>query len=79
MILGTFESYVFAGIWAQTLFLCYSFLVVIILLNVLIAVVSDAYDAVLVTSSELFWRTRLELVAEIATTFEWLLQQDVEA
>ncbi|GMI11883.1 hypothetical protein TrVE_jg12519 [Triparma verrucosa] len=62
-----------------TLFLCYSFLVVIILLNVLIAVVSDAYDAVLVTSSELFWRTRLELVAEIATTFEWLLQQDVEA
>ncbi|GMH95099.1 hypothetical protein TrVE_jg10324 [Triparma verrucosa] len=78
MILGTFESSVFAGIWAQSLSLCYSFLVVIILLNVLIAIVSDSYDAVLVTSTELFWRSRLELVAEITTTFKWLLQLDLK-
>ncbi|GMI07376.1 hypothetical protein TrVE_jg10077 [Triparma verrucosa] len=78
MILGTFESSVFAGIWAQTLFLFYSFLVVIILLNVLIAIVSDSYDAVLVTSTELFWRSRLELVAEITTTFNMFLQSDLE-
>ncbi|GMH97002.1 hypothetical protein TrST_g3464 [Triparma strigata] len=53
MILGTFESSVFTGIWSQTLFLFFSFLVVIILLIVLIAIVSDSYDAVLVTSTEL--------------------------
>ncbi|GMH98609.1 hypothetical protein TrVE_jg11937 [Triparma verrucosa] len=76
-ILGTFESSVFTGIWSQTLFLFYSFLVVIILLNVLIAIVSDSYDAVLVTSTELFWRSRLELVAEITTTFKSLLRLDV--
>ncbi|GMH94148.1 hypothetical protein TrST_g4022 [Triparma strigata] len=53
MILGTFESSAFTGVWGQGLFICYSFLVVIILLNVLIAIVSDSYDAVLVTSTEL--------------------------
>ncbi|GMI18795.1 hypothetical protein TrLO_g13328 [Triparma laevis f. longispina] len=74
MILGTFESSVFPGIWAESLFLCYSFLVVIILLNALIAIVSDSYDVVLVTSTELFWRNRFELVAELTTTFKWLLQ-----
>ncbi|GMH60849.1 hypothetical protein TrST_g8740 [Triparma strigata] len=78
MILGTFESSAFSGVWGQGLFICYSFLVVIILLNVLIAIVSDSYDAVLVTSTELFWRSRLELVAEITTTFKSLLRLDVE-
>ncbi|GMI05038.1 hypothetical protein TrVE_jg8199 [Triparma verrucosa] len=78
MILGIFESSVFAGIWAQILFLCYSFLVVIILLNVLIAIVSDSYDAVLVNSTELFWQSRLELVAEITTTFNMFLRSDLE-
>ncbi|GMH99423.1 hypothetical protein TrST_g8962 [Triparma strigata] len=74
MILGTFESSAFTGVWEQGLFLSYSFLVVIILLNVLIAIVGDSYDAVLVTSTELFWRSRLELIAEISSTFKWLLQ-----
>ena len=78
MILGIFESSVFAGIWAQILFLCYSFLVVIILLNVLIAIVSDSYDAVLVNSTELFWQSRLELVAEITTTFNMFLRSDLD-
>ncbi|GMH99966.1 hypothetical protein TrVE_jg4698 [Triparma verrucosa] len=77
MILGSFEFSDFSGVWGQGLFICYSFLVVIILLNVLIAIVSDSYDAVLVTSTELFWRSRLELVAEITTTFKWFLQ-DIE-
>ncbi|GMI03566.1 hypothetical protein TrLO_g5545 [Triparma laevis f. longispina] len=72
MILGTFESSAFPGAWSQGIFLCYSFLVVIILLNVLIAIVSDSYDAILVTSTELFWRSRLELVVEVSTTFSWV-------
>ncbi|GMI09273.1 hypothetical protein TrVE_jg5806 [Triparma verrucosa] len=74
MILGTFESAAFTGVWSQGLFLSYSFLVVIVLLNVLIAIVGDSYDAVLVTSTELFWRSRLELIAEITTTFDWILR-----
>ena len=55
--------------FASWLFFLFSFIVMIILLNVLIAIVSDSYDMVLVNSSELFWRSRLELVAEITTTF----------
>ncbi|GMH89169.1 hypothetical protein TL16_g11374 [Triparma laevis f. inornata] len=78
MILGIFESSAFTGVWGQGLFICYSFLVVIILLNVLIAIVGDSYDAVLVTSTELFWRSRLELVAEITTTFKMFLLSDLE-
>ncbi|GMH81026.1 hypothetical protein TrLO_g9475, partial [Triparma laevis f. longispina] len=74
MILGTFEPSAFAGFWAEALFLMYSFLVVIILLNVLIAIVGDSYDAVLVKSTELFWQSRLELVAEITTTFDFVLK-----
>ncbi|GMH95989.1 hypothetical protein TL16_g13263 [Triparma laevis f. inornata] len=77
MILGTFEPSAFAGFWAEALFLMYSFLVVIILLNVLIAIVGDSYDAVLVKSTELFWQSRLELVAEITTTFDLVLNANL--
>jgi len=72
-LLGTFETDAYPTYFSYALFLAYSFIVVIILLNVLIAIVGDSYDGVLVKSEELFWRSRLELVAEISTTFEWLL------
>ncbi|GMI16397.1 hypothetical protein TrLO_g12289 [Triparma laevis f. longispina] len=72
------ESSAFSRVWAEGLFLCYSVLVVVILLNILIAIVSDSYDAVLVTSTELFWHSRLELVAELTTTFSRLLKVDLE-
>ncbi|GMH83907.1 hypothetical protein TrST_g9414 [Triparma strigata] len=76
MVLGTFEPSAIVGFWANTLFFCYSFLVVIILLNVLIAIVSDSYDDVLVKSSELFWISRTNLIAEITSTFGWALTDD---
>ncbi|GMH87268.1 hypothetical protein TL16_g10802 [Triparma laevis f. inornata] len=79
MILETFGSSAFSGVWAKSLFLCHSFLVVIILLNVLIAIISDSYDAVLVTSTELFWRSRLEVVAELTTTFNVFLKSGLKA
>ena len=40
------------------------------MLNVLIAIVSDSYDNAMVKSTELFWLARLELVAEVSTTFK---------
>ena len=59
--------------FAGLLFVQYSFLVFIVLLNILIAIVGDSYDEALVKSNELFWRSRVELVAEISTTFKWIL------
>jgi hypothetical protein len=39
--------------------------VVVVMLNVLIAVVSDAYDYSMTRAQQLFLRTRLQLVAEL--------------
>lgn len=41
------------------------FFVVVVMLNVLIAVVSDAYDYSMTRAQQLFLRTRLQLVAEL--------------
>ena len=74
MLLGKLDKpEAFNTVWASILFFAYSFLVVIILLNVLIAIVGDSYDAVLVKSTELFWISRLELIAEMSTVFDWFL------
>ncbi|GMH90359.1 hypothetical protein TL16_g11745 [Triparma laevis f. inornata] len=74
-LLGDFEPDAYSETFEWMLFVMFSFLVMIILLNVLIAIVSDSYDAVLVNSSQLFWRSRLELVAEIQTTFKGLMKE----
>lgn len=79
MVLGNFEPAAITGLWANALFFFYSFLVFIILLNVLIAIVSDSYDDVLVKSSELFWLNRTNLIAEITSTFGWALIEDGNA
>jgi len=64
------EAESFEGPWPAGLFIAYTVIVFIIMLNVLIAIESDSYDAVLVTSTELFWRSRQELIAEITTDFD---------
>ncbi|GMI16690.1 hypothetical protein TrLO_g10851 [Triparma laevis f. longispina] len=79
MVLGNFEPAAITGLWANALFFFYSFLVFIILLNILIAIVSDSYDDVLVKSSELFWLSRTNLIAEITSTFGWALIEDGNA
>ena len=72
MILGEFDKTAYSDTWSFILFLMYSMLVVIILLNVLIAIVGDSYDSVLVKSEEMYWRARLYLIAKVKTTGRFL-------
>lgn len=53
----------------------FSFMVVIVLLNVLIAIVSDSYEKCLVRSHYLFGRTRVMLIAELVS-FQNLLRTE---
>ena len=43
------------------------FVVVLLLMNILIAIVSDAYDDAMARSEKLFWFSRLDLIAEYGT------------
>ena len=52
----------------------YSFLVTVVLLNVLIAVASDSYEKCLLKSQKLFGRARVMLIAELAS-FQSLLRR----
>jgi hypothetical protein len=71
MIMGQFEVEWYQaespGLTACSvlLFLVFMFFVVVVMLNVLIAIVSDSYDYALTRSEKLFLRARLVLVAEL--------------
>jgi len=71
MIMGNFEREWFEAdtlnlsALSVFLFILFMFFVVIVMLNVLIAVVSDSYDLAMTRAENLFLRTRLELVAEL--------------
>ena len=76
MVGDTLERDVFAGgsgVWtsraAVLLLVMYTFLVNVLLLNILIAVVSDSYEYALIRARKLFLRARLDLVAELDTLF----------
>ena len=73
MLLGDFDLDAYPSLYTKLLFVVFMFIVVIILLNILIAIVSDSYDNAMVKSTELFWKSRLELVAEIKTVFHVVL------
>ena len=73
MMLGDFETDTFPDLFSTLIFVAYMFVVVICMLNVLIAIVSDSYDNAMVKSPELYYRSRLELIAEISTTFHRFL------
>jgi hypothetical protein len=70
MMLGNYDPEDFVDYYQYWISVVFMFMIVIVMLNVLIAIVSDSYDAAMVKSTELFWRARLELVAEIKTTFK---------
>ena len=70
MILGDFNTDAYPDNLSWLLFCLFMFVVVIVMLNVLIAIVSDSYDSALVASSELFWKARVDLISELSTTFE---------
>lgn len=60
---------------AVTLIVLFSFMVVIVLLNVLIAIVSDSYEKCLIRSQYLFGRARVMILAELIS-FQNLLRKD---
>ena len=64
MMIGDFEREWFFEPFTLVLFLTYMFVVMILMLNVLIAVVSDSYDFAVIKSVTLFRRARLDLAAE---------------
>lgn len=70
---GTFERVNFTTGFSVFLVVCYSFLVTVVLMNVLIAVASDSYEKCLLRSQHLFGRARVMLIAELVA-FQNLLQ-----
>ena len=52
MLLGDFDLDAFPDFFTKILFVAFMFFVVIILLNILIAIVSDSYDNAMVKSTE---------------------------
>jgi len=68
MLLGEYDSTNFADYYIYWLSVAFMFIIVIVMLNVLIAIVGDSYDATMVKSTELFWRAKVELVAKVSTT-----------
>ncbi|GMI30895.1 hypothetical protein TeGR_g10828 [Tetraparma gracilis] len=70
MLLGDYDPDQFPTTYAYAISVVFMFIIVIVMLNVLIAIVSDSYDNAMVKSTELFWLARLELVAEVSTTFK---------
>ena len=71
---GTFEREHLTSVFSVLLIVFYSFMVVLILLNVLIAVASDSYEKCLIRSQNLFGRARVMMIAELVA-FETLLQR----
>ena len=71
MMLGDFERSWFSAnsdeisSVAVCAFVLYEFLITVLLLNMLIAVVSDSYDYAQIRAAKLFLRTRVELAAEL--------------
>jgi hypothetical protein len=65
IMLGQFPKDNFSRFAPACLFLIYTLIVMIVMLNVLIAVVSDGYDYAMTKSKPLFFKARLELVAEL--------------
>jgi succinate dehydrogenase hydrophobic anchor subunit len=77
MVTGVYDPDDFPDAYTFALSAVFLFTVVIVMLNVLIAIVSDSYDAAMVKSAQLFWSARMGLVAELSTTFCWILNTNI--
>lgn len=77
ILLGDFGGYFsrssFTTAFSVFLIVFFSFMVVVVLLNVLIAIVSDSYEKCLIRSHHLFGRARVMLIAELVS-FQNLLR-----
>ena len=72
---GQFDREDFHTPFSVFLIVLFSFMVVIVLLNVLIAIVSDSYEKCLIRSQFLFGRARVMILAELIS-FQNLLRKD---
>jgi len=72
---GQFGRQDFHTPFSVFLIVLFSFMVVIVLLNVLIAIVSDSYEKCLIRSQFLFGRARVMILAELIS-FQNLLRKD---
>lgn len=72
---GEFDGEDFESGLAMLLVIFFTFMVVIVLLNVLIAIVSDSYEKCLTRSEFLFGRARVVLLAELVS-FQQLLRSN---
>ena len=75
MIFQEFDRDVFTTTFSVVLLVAYSFIVVLVILNVLIAVASDSYEKCLVRSDRLFGRARVMMVTEFVC-FQNLLRRN---
>lgn len=74
---GLFQRESFVTVFAVVLAVFFSFIVVLVLLNVLIAVASDSYEKCLMRSRKLFGRARVMLIAEMVS-FQNLLRRNAD-
>jgi hypothetical protein len=72
---GLFHREQFTSILSVFLVVFYSFMVVLVLLNVLIAVASDSYEKCLLKSENLFGRARVMMIAELVCFQNLLLRK----
>ena len=72
--MGGYDADNFPDTYTNTLSSIFLFLIVIVMLNVLIAIVGDSYGSAMAKSTQLFWSARMELVAEVSTTFSWIMR-----
>lgn len=73
---GNFDLERFKSKFSVFLLVLYSFLVTVVLLNVLIAIASDSYEKCLLRSQHLFGRARVMLVAELVSFQDLLKRTD---
>ena len=70
MTLGEYDVDDYSESWLMlTYFMSYMLLMTIIMLNVLIAIVSDSYDSVMIRSKKLFLRAKFQIVADMMLMF----------
>ena len=75
MTLGEYDVDDYSDSWLMlTYFLSYMLLMTIIMLNVLIAIVSDSYDSVMIRSKKLFLRAKFQIVADMMLMFPNTIQ-----
>jgi len=76
---GIFSRDDFSTSFSVFLLVLYTFLVTVVLLNVLIAIASDSYEKCLLKSQKLFGRARVMLIAQLASFQSLLRRMDQDA